>query len=245
MLNTPLRVVILCMAISPGACAKSPLSNVTPLDDGDWRVELSTQATNRLVSLEPEALKWYVYMDARGDLRGFELGQIKDALTVRSSGIECANWRHIHRTSRAGIPGVTLSETHVDCEPPLNRGTFSNAPLAEQIRSATELGFSCAAPSPNGVICNHSIFGRAVESTLGYLAHPRPPSVAVEFRVDYELRLTDSHLPEVTCRTWQRSSPPNAFSITVYNDQVGVVASDTPNAWSIGPIRDCALAGSL
>ncbi len=245
MLNTPLRVVVLCMAISLGACARPPLSNVTPLDDGHWRVELSTRATDRLVSLEPEALKWYVYMDARGDLRGFDLGQIKDALTVRSSGIECANWRNIHRTSRPGIPGVTLSETYVDCAPPLGRGTFSNAPLAEQSRSATELGFSCAAPSPNGVICNYSIFGRAVESTLGSLAHPRPASVAVEFRVDYVLRLSDSHLPEVTCRTWQRSSPPNAFRIAVEHDQVGVVAPGAPNAWSIGPVRDCSFAGAL
>src|SRR5262249_48369141 len=152
-------------------------------------------------------------------------------LIVRAQGTECADWRHIARTYTPGIPGVTSGSTEVTCTPPERPGVYDPAPLAAQSRSARALGFTCAEARSDETVCRYSVRGRAVESTLGVLAHPRPPSVAVDFRADFEVHLHSNGLPLVTCRTWQRSSPPGAYQIVQSEGEVGVTPADQPTTW--------------
>lgn len=240
-----IRARTLAIALSAVGCAAPPPGSSTPLDDGNWRIEPSVQISRRLVSLEPRLIRWQIYMDARGDLDGFSLPQIKDALTVRAQGIECADWRHIHRSHEMGIPGVTDGWTYVDCRLPPAGSVYSVAPLLAQIEAAAGLGFACQRASVEQASCTQSVTGRAVESTLDGLAHPRPPYMAIEFKVEFDILLSGSELPVVTCRSWERSTPPDAFVILSDGGDVRVTTTDSPNSRWRDPVQDCAYQGAL
>lgn len=237
--------LIFVLALASLACVEPPRSFTAPLDDGQWRVELSGHTSERLVSLRPQHLVWQLYMEARGDFHGFSLGQIKDAVTVRSSGRECADWRHIRRTHESAIPGVTDGDTYISCLPPQSFRVYVQAPLADQVRAAQGLGFICRSIGSDRASCAMEILGRAVESTLGDLAHPRPSNLGIDFRAEFDVELQANALPTVTCRSWEESSPNNAF--TIINDDVPlrISAPDTPTSRWRSPVQDCDYRGVL
>lgn len=227
------------------SCVGMPLGNRVPLDDGLWRIEPFGQASPRLVSLEPRLIKWQIYMDARGDLDGFSRAQIKDALTVRAQGHECADWRHIQRSRIHGIPGVTDDDIYVDCSLPPGGVIYTPAPLAAQINTVESLGFACQSVDVDRASCTLSISGRAAESTLGVRAHPHPPNMAIEFRAEFDVVLDANDLPTLTCRSWERSNPPDAFIILSDGGPVRVTTAEEPTSRWRGPVQDCTYQGAL
>ncbi len=239
------RALTAVLALIVLGCSTAPRWNRTPLDDGLWRIEPFDRVSRRLVSLEPRLIRWQIYKDARGDLDGFSLGQIKDALTVRAQGHECADWRHIHRSHQLGIPGVTDGDTWVSCRMPPDGRVYAPASLAAQVRAAEDLGFACQQHDADRAKRTYAIEGRAVESTLGRLANPHPAHMAIEFRAELDLALGANDLPDVTCRSWERSNPPDAFIILSDGGQVRVTTADRPRERWRGPVQDCAYQGAL
>lgn len=233
------------LAFAVLGCATPPPGNRTPLDDGLWRIAPFGHASRRLVSLEPRLIKWQIYMDARGDLDGFSRAQVKDALTVRARGMECADWRHIHRSREPSIPGVTIEYSYVDCPPPLGGVVYAPAPVAAQINAAEALGFACQRVGIAQANCTLTISGRAVESTLGMLAHPHPSNMAIEFRAEFDVALGSNDLPTVTCQSWERSTPPDAFIILSDGGPVRVTTAQEPTSRWRGPVQDCAYQGAF